>query len=142
MKPSLRNSRKCFFCREPKVLTRGVVILNATMETVYAHAGCFPNPLDVSSGRDTTTCMELFVEKMIRDLVGRLDKIAKKNRDTFRYRMEIHNVNNIRYRFIAEETAERHEFTSGYGFTIQEAVKAAEDGIPEALKQWGYKDAR
>lgn len=57
MKPSLRNSRRCYFCREPKALTRGVVVLNATMETVYAHSGCFPNPLDLSSGRDTTTRM-------------------------------------------------------------------------------------
>lgn len=94
----------------------------------------------------STRDMELTVEAKIRALTHRLKNIAQKNKDEFSFRIEIELPRTIeptcKYRFVCLETAESHEFTSGIGKTIEEAVDNATSGLPEALKQWGYKDAK
>lgn len=77
--------------------------------------------------------------KELDDLIERLDKIAKKNEDEFRYRIDISKTRaGLRYSFGCSETADGHTFTSGVGADIAAAVKDANDSIPEALEQWGY----
>lgn len=79
--------------------------------------------------------------KEISDLVQRLEDIANKNDDVFRYRIEI-DVENLRrekfrYRFIAEETADGHTFADGSGATLDEAISSVD--LKEACEQWGYE---
>lgn len=83
------------------------------------------------------------MEQKLLVLIGRLNRIATKNRDEFQYRISIERFRDtLKFNFICEEKAEGHEFTSGFGSTIEESITKAEEGIPEALKQWGYKDAK
>jgi dsRNA-specific ribonuclease len=79
----------------------------------------------------------------VQDLINRLQAIAKKNKDEFKYSIDLlPKGKEITYSFKAEETADGHCFTSGYGATIDEAVAAAAEYIERALEQWGYKDAK
>ena len=125
---------------------RGVVEIvtdGVKTKTIWCHAACYP--LDKSSGRNQTTRMDSTPEKQLEALIARLAKIACKNNDQFQFRIEMQELRGtmeLRYKFICEERSDHHEFTCGIGRTIEAAVKSAEDGIPEALKQWGYKDAK
>lgn len=76
-------------------------------------------------------------------LVRRLEAIAKKNRDEFGYRIEVDvdRSGTISYRFVAIETADRHEFVTGYGKTIDEAAETAMKDVEEACELWSYKVA-
>jgi len=75
-------------------------------------------------------------------LIHRLEAIAKKNRDEFRYRIELDVLRDgkVRYNFIAEETADGHCLVGGSGMTIEEAVADTNAKIPEYIKSWGYKE--
>lgn len=79
------------------------------------------------------------IEKAIEALTARLDKVAAENDDEFNYAVICFRRNGIvKYDFTAVETADSHEFVSGTGFTILEAVKQAEANLPAACKDWSY----
>lgn len=72
-------------------------------------------------------------------LVRRLDRIAKKNSDRFRYKIEINPTRaGIAYIFNCEETADGHTLVCGSGVTIEEAAKQAWDRIEESCQEWDY----
>ena len=74
-------------------------------------------------------------------LVARLQVIAKKNHDEFEYNIEIETKGcKISYRFVAIETGDNHEFVSGCGDTVDDAVADAAENIEESCKDWGYKE--
>ena len=76
----------------------------------------------------------------IERLITRLEKIAKKNRDKFGYKIEI-NVerNSLFYSFVAFETTDGHEFLTGHGKTIEDAIINADNDVEESCKMWDYK---
>lgn len=80
---------------------------------------------------------------MLQDLIERLEKIAKKNKDKFKYQIDINFLprdKKIVYTFNCIETADDHSFTTGSGDTIEEAVEDAISDIKSALESWGYKE--
>lgn len=78
-------------------------------------------------------------EITLEQLVMRLERIAKKNNDRFRYKVTIEpNRKGIVYLFYCEETAERHTLLCGSGVTIDEAVKQAWESIESACEKWNY----
>ncbi len=78
--------------------------------------------------------------KEIEEALKRFRAIADKNDDEFRFFIRIMPTPaGITYLFEVEETADRHEFISGAGITIEDAVADALDCIPEACKDWGYE---
>jgi hypothetical protein len=76
--------------------------------------------------------------KEIDELTTRLNKIAKKNHDEFRYGLGLEK--NGRFKFAAVETADCHEFVTGFGDTPEEAVADCKKWIQEACLNWGYKE--
>jgi hypothetical protein len=73
------------------------------------------------------------------DLVMRLERIAKKNDDRFRYKVTIEpNRRGVVYLFYCEETADSHTLICGSGVTINEAVKQAWDSIESFCEEWSY----
>ncbi len=87
-------------------------------------------------------CGSFKMEKL-NQLVSRLQRIAKKNDDAFRYRIDIKpgcNGGVVFLEFVAEETADGHCFTSGSGTTIDAAVDIADAEIKNALGEWGYEE--
>ena len=81
------------------------------------------------------------MENKLKNLIVKLDNIAKKNNDEFRYKINIDfkKYNELHIHFIAEETVDNHVFITGGGFTIDNALKVAELSIDDACKSWGYK---
>lgn len=79
----------------------------------------------------------------VNELVSRLEKVAKKNKDEFKYRIEV-NPNVTRgganYRFVCTEKADGHEFVTGAGETIGSAVDDADESVGESCEGWGYKE--
>jgi hypothetical protein len=75
------------------------------------------------------------------ELVLRLERIAKKNRDEFCYNIEVEPKlsGRLQYRFVCNEKAEDHGFVGGEGDTLEAAVEAATAEIEEACEIWGYK---
>jgi hypothetical protein len=88
------------------------------------------------------------MEAKIQELIKRLEAIAKKNGDEFEYRIRLEppprqglsGRKALVYRFEAIETADHHAFLDGFGNSIAEAVEAAENGVSEACKHWGYEE--
>lgn len=78
--------------------------------------------------------------KGIDELTTRLNKIAKKNYDEFRYKIDLENRMGYKYKFSCIETTDCHEFVTGFGLTPEEAVEDASKWIQEALESWGYKE--
>jgi hypothetical protein len=77
----------------------------------------------------------------MKELIKKLEAIAEKNNDIFRYRINIEKrANNIIYDFEAIETADKHTFTGGAGYSIEECVEKTLKSIPDACKSWGYKE--
>lgn len=81
--------------------------------------------------------------KKIEDLVRRLEAIAKKNNDKFRYCIKI--TANLRrpgllYEFIAEETADGHTMFYGQGATIEAACDDANTRVYDDCRGWDYKE--
>lgn len=76
------------------------------------------------------------------ELIYRLQRIAEKNGDEFRYRIDVEKRRNgLSYQFVAEETAERHVFlSSGERDSYESAIADAWLNIPAACKSWGYKE--
>jgi hypothetical protein len=73
-------------------------------------------------------------------LVIRLQAIAKKNSDQFRYKIQIEPTRKgIQYSFVCEETADGHALLTGCGATIEAAVADAEKDVDEACQEWGYE---
>lgn len=75
-------------------------------------------------------------------LIKRLNAIAKKNHDEFKYYIELDVLRDgkIRYTFCADETADGHAIAGGAGTTIEEAVSKTNENIPEFIKARGYKE--
>ena len=73
----------------------------------------------------------------------RKDKIAKANKDKFRYRVDLEpwRDGSVRYIFVAEET-DNHTFVDGQAFSLREAVTEADGGVVTALALWGYKEPK
>ena len=78
----------------------------------------------------------------MKKLIQRLEKIAKKNGDTFEYRInvDIDKDGDISYWFQCREIADNHTFACGDGFTIEEAIVNTTRHIPDACEHWGYKE--
>ena len=76
-------------------------------------------------------------------LVAQLERIAEKNDETFRYSIDVEPRRNqpCRYTFNCRESADRHEFVSAAGDSIEEAVAKAQSQIERACKDWGYETA-
>jgi hypothetical protein len=85
--------------------------------------------------------MQILDNTTIEHLIMVLQDIAKKNNDSFKYRIEIHPTSKdiVQYRFACVEDADEHEFLTGYGNTIQDAINTAARDLNEACKEWGYK---
>ena len=92
--------------------------------------------------------------KFCEDLIRRLDRIAKKNKDEFRYVFKVRPLrgHGIVVDFEAAETTEGHVFVSGRGETesipvehnlsvaCEEAIQDALNSIEESCKEWGYEN--
>lgn len=74
----------------------------------------------------------------VNDLVKQLNTIAKRNHDAFQYSVELSGFP-VRFRFVAIEKADGHEFVDGSGTTLDDAVISAEASIKDACEQWGYE---
>jgi hypothetical protein len=81
-------------------------------------------------------------EKSILVLIKRLENIAKRNRDEFRYRMEfeINKRGELEYWFTAVETADDHTFVEGVGSSIVETISNAMGNITDACSNWNYTE--
>lgn len=85
------------------------------------------------------------MEHLMDALVARCERIAKANNDEFRYIIEVAfnpQTKKCGYDLMVEESSEGHLFTEGIAMTLQAAVEIAQDGIPEALEAWGYKEPK
>lgn len=72
-------------------------------------------------------------------LVQWLEVIAKKNKDTFDYKVGIKVVRNgLVFRFACIETADRHEFVTGFGPTMDDAVSSALNSVKDSCEAWSY----
>lgn len=83
------------------------------------------------------------MEKLIFDLLVRLEKIALKNDDHFDYCLRFRpslRDSKVSVEFCAVERADGHDFVSGSGNSIEDAVKNAVLDIPGQLKSWGYNE--
>jgi hypothetical protein len=78
----------------------------------------------------------------LNDLINKLERIAVRNKDKFRYRIEIDisTSKKISFHFISEETADNHCFVDGVGETIEKAVEDAAGSIKDVCESWGYKN--
>lgn len=89
--------------------------------------------------QETTGKQEGGAAVALDQLVMRLERIAKKNDDRFRYKVTIEpNRKGIVYLFYCEEMADGHTLLCGSGVTIDEAVKQAWDGIESSCEEWSY----
>lgn len=75
-------------------------------------------------------------------LIRRLNRLAKANKDEFRFEIKAEEVKplGLLFRLAVAETTEGHEFISGMGKTLDEAVKDAEGAIAEAVEEWDWKE--
>jgi hypothetical protein len=74
------------------------------------------------------------------NLLKKLDNIAQKNGDEFRYNIGIRLIKGKPYfEFSAEETTDQHCFVGGSGSSIEEAVQEAENNIESSCESWGYE---
>jgi hypothetical protein len=80
-------------------------------------------------------------EQLIK-LTDRLNKIAKKNKDSFMH--ELVFLSSKTYGFVwcfaCKEDCEDHCFVSGHGKSPEEAMQEAENSIEAALEMWGYSE--
>lgn len=77
----------------------------------------------------------------IETLILKLEEIAGKNGDSFRYGIGVEVTRRgISYSFVCSEKADGHEFLTGSGSSVFEAVEDAMKDLPQALKSWGYKE--
>jgi len=78
----------------------------------------------------------------IDQLVQRLGRIAKKNKDEFKYRVDIQlgRSGALVYSFVVTETADGHEFLTAQGVTVEGAVEQAFKEIDESCETWGYEE--
>ena len=66
----------------------------------------------------------------MKEFIERLQAIAKKNGDEFNFRIEIHPCRDgLSYQFICEESMDTHEFLSGVGDTIEDAIADAKKNL-------------
>jgi hypothetical protein len=82
------------------------------------------------------------MEEKIKQLIQTLERVAEKNSDVFRYRIEIEThprTGAFIFQFIALESADGHEFVSGKGRTLEEAASRASADIDSACDAWGYE---
>lgn len=82
-------------------------------------------------------------EQKIEKLVGRLQKIAKKNNDEFKYVITfLPGIAHRKkfYMFECREREDNHVIIDGYGSTIGEAVRSAEKGVEDACARWNYEE--
>lgn len=77
--------------------------------------------------------------KKLENLIFRLQHIARRNRDTFKYQIDIEAVYVLHFTFRAIETVDKHLFLSGVGETLDEALDDAEKQIDGACAAWDYK---
>lgn len=77
----------------------------------------------------------------LENMIARLDAIAKKNGDEFKYRLdlELTKSGRLAFTFVCSGAADDHEFLSASGRTIEEVVAEAYAGRLEACEAWGYK---
>ena len=81
------------------------------------------------------------MEPKIQKLVDRLEKIAKKNKDRFRYRIDIEpSFRATTYTFVCSEMADGHDFCSGFGADIETAINNADKDVENCCDAWGYKE--
>lgn len=78
------------------------------------------------------------LEERIDALVKRLNLIARKNDDSFICVIHLEG-NPVRYRFVARERADGHEFVDGSARTLMDAVIEAGNAINSACDDWSYK---
>lgn len=82
----------------------------------------------------------------LENLIERLDKIAKKYGDEFKYQIDIENLaNGLCYtfvcKFMCEDTygkVEGNTFFYGDGKTIDDAIEAANNNVENACKKFKY----
>jgi hypothetical protein len=77
-------------------------------------------------------------------LIQRLREIEEKNNEDFSYEITIHRRRGgprsgpLLYRFICRETADRHEFVSGVGTTIESMAAQVLVNLPAAAQCWHF----
>ena len=80
------------------------------------------------------------VENKIFDLITTLNRIAKKNKDEFAYRIVINqNRTGLEYIFECSENCDGHPFVTGISDSIEQALDNALLEIDSCCKEWGYK---
>lgn len=74
------------------------------------------------------------------ELIQKLEGIATKNGDDFRYCIDVtirhHQPHSYIFRSI--ETVDGHDFLTGEGFSIESAVAAASSDLESTCEEWGY----
>lgn len=80
-------------------------------------------------------------EQLIK-LTDRLNKIAKKNNDSFDCKLSasLNGDKGLFWEFVCKEDTEDHILLSGYGSTAEEALLDAESLIEDAIERWGYSE--
>jgi hypothetical protein len=80
-------------------------------------------------------------EITLQKLVTRLERVAQVNKDEFEYSIRIKVRNGMaKPEFVCQEVAEKHEFFSRNGETIEEAIALAWNDVAPACEAWGYKN--
>jgi hypothetical protein len=78
----------------------------------------------------------------IQKLIERLQRIARKNEDEFRYSIDIEPPRRgvIVFVFNVTERADGHSFIAAEADTLEKLIANAEAQIPSALEEWGYEE--
>lgn len=78
---------------------------------------------------------------MVATLINKLEKIARKNEDKFRYNIGIlPTPAGMQYCFTCSEKTDGHEFVVGFGSSPDAAAADAVNNVKEACKEWGYTE--
>lgn len=74
-------------------------------------------------------------------LIDWLQRIAQKNNDEFRYKIEIRcpRSGGKQFTFVCQETVEGHVFLESSGDDLDAVVKHAIQEVPECCEDWGYE---
>ena len=75
----------------------------------------------------------------LKQLIARLETIAKLNKDDFSYSIGIIAKNPMEFRFLCKDSAKAHIMLDGWGLTIEAACIEAEDQIEGMCEDWGYE---
>ena len=75
----------------------------------------------------------------LEELIQLCERIAKRNDDEFKYRIAVEpGRHGVLFRFVCEETCDNHEFVTGSGGNLHNALKDARESLVSACEEWSY----